>query len=272
MLKPSLIIFLICCLSLLAACDSSAKSKISVASNNSSSNTGSGTSINIQQKIINSAPVDATTSPQIVAIKISSSTGDALCSGTVVAPQTVLTAGHCFENVYFRAEIQTSNGFLNVAKILVHPNYQAAPELGAIFNDLAILYVPDLNLPSLPILLSRSPQAGDIISTFGFGINQSGESGFLQNGLTKIAIATPNHLFTEPFDGEISNACNGDSGGPAILGFTDEFGNQGFGIVGLVSSGTQVGCVEGDITLYTNLQNQFILDFLNLNAPGIIYN
>lgn len=261
----------------LSACSGGDHFTVNATSNSSAHDgTSSGASISAslgqgQEKIINGVSIDASASPQIVRIDLSYSDGSTgICSGTAITSEIVLTAAHCFPPEITGASIANGLFSIKAESVAVHPGYAASVELNAIFNDIALVKFPGANLPSLPVLVSVPVKESDTIVTYGYGLNSDGEAGGLQNGAVAIGLVTPNHIFSTPFSGENADPCYGDSGGPAILGYTDVNGNFQVGIVGLVSSGTLQGCAEGDVTLFTNLQNADMASFILANAPGAL--
>jgi secreted trypsin-like serine protease len=244
---------------LLAACDSS------------SSRTADNTTIN--PRILNGTEVAQQDAPSMVPIRVELADGTyQLCSGTAIGAAHVLTAAHCFDGIVTRAVVTANGTEVAASSFTIAPGYAFVPELLAIFNDLAVLsFELPLGLPILPLIASAPIVAETIHPTYGFGINEDGNFGVLRSGEVQIAIATENHIFTTPFDGGGQNPCLGDSGGPLISFTADLEGNpQIYGIAGLVSSGTVENCEEGDVTLYTNLQNIGLLSFLASIVPDIV--
>ncbi|MBX7145373.1 MAG: trypsin-like serine protease [Oligoflexia bacterium] len=260
----------------LSACSGGDKFTISANTNNGDTGSSTGASVsgsisNGPEKIINGLPLDSTISPQIVRIDLTYNDGTAgICSGTAITSEVVLTAAHCFPAEVIGATVTSALATTKVESVIIHPAYTVSLELNAIFNDVALVSVPGANLPSLSILASIPVTVDSPLIAYGYGLNENGEAGKLQNAPIGVGAVTPNHIFSTPFDGDNADPCYGDSGGPAILGFTDNNGNFGVGIVGVVSSGTEQGCAKGDITLFTNLQEPGMAEFIALNAPGAV--
>lgn len=228
----------------------------------------------LNAKIIDGTECDDTRSP-IVKINLFASNGSRfLCSGTVVQARSVLTAGHCF--------LSESNETIEGASVIVdgqerfasvvylHPEYRVGDT--AIFNDVAVLeFAQPLNLPPLPVILSRKVVADDTFAILGYGSDERGEFGVLRSGEMAASSVSPNHIFSV-FGSSGSNTCNGDSGGPALLTFTDDSGQEITGIVGVTSTGTAgLDCQTGDLSLFANVQEEPIVSFLRRRAPGLTF-
>ena len=222
-----------------------------------------------QERLINGISVEHENAPQLVEI-ILMNAGQEMgrCTGTAIAEDAVLTAGHCVQRGEDELLVRTPAGILPARDAVRHPGYREDFVLSAVFNDVAIIHVDSLQLPALPLLLTRSPQPGDVITTYGFGIDGSGSFGRLNAAPIHIEIVTPNHIFSEPFSEDGANPCLGDSGAPAVFSYEDEAGVIQTAVVGTVSSGTKPNCEKGDVTLFANIQNPAILEFISQAAPG----
>jgi trypsin len=224
-------------------------------------------------KIINGGTCRSDDSP-VVRIEVSY-TDDSFtaCTGTMITDTEVLTAGHCFldfgENVE-SIEVLAGGRIVTGTAFAIHPDYseRSADFLNggaAIFNDVAIIRLgASAGVPILPLFLSRGIQVGDVFSIFGYGIDENGDAGRLESGEMQVDQVPGNH-FVSVFDGDGSNTCQGDSGGPAI--FTD---GTKTGIIGLTSTGeASARCMEGDVSLFANVQDASVLNFISAVVPSV---
>lgn len=203
----------------------------------------------------------------IVRIRSVSLTGEvALCTGALITPSAVLTAGHCFLDPSSAVFVDALNSSQAAKRVRVHPSFLLDLDALAAFSDVAVVEVSEpFSLPVFPLLTSRPPKSAEEAVVAGVGQTEDDSSGLLEAGNTRISDVTTNHLFTD-FDGSGSNPCFGDSGGPLLV---EEGGT--LAIVGVVSSGNPdyQDCGAGDRVLYTNIQNDAILSFVLSAVSGV---
>jgi hypothetical protein len=213
--------------------------------------------------ITNGAPDAA--DPSVVAIV--GPTGIIGCSGTLIAPHSVLTAAHCRigrydgDRVFFGASVQAGGMFADITDAVSQPGF----DLASFQNDLAIITLRQPG-PSAPIALdSRMLDAslvGQSFDAVGFGETApgAGDAGQKRIGTATVSALGANDFTALPMP---SQPCESDSGGPAL--FT--VGANRY-VTGVVSHGDS-GCA--DHAVYARIDvglSAFIEPTLTATAPG----
>lgn len=225
--------------------------------------------LGVNSRIINGTACSNSEQTPVVRVFILQRNGNfSECSGTMITANQVLTASHCVLNNMERFGIFVGDDFNNPTVIdgssfISHPSVVDIED-GFLLNDLAVMTLNrNAGLPTLPILLSKELSKGDVFSIFGFGVDDSGDvSDFLRSGEMKIEETTPDIIFAL-FNGEGSNTCEGDSGGPIVSSF-----NGVSGIIGVTSAGVNQDCQPDDVSIFANIQSNSAISFINEVAPG----
>jgi secreted trypsin-like serine protease len=202
--------------------------------------------------IIGGRPAEAGTYPWLAHVIDSLKNEEVGCTGTVVAPRLVLTAAHCLTDEE-TGEVNGPAGFTvvtgnvdwhgqprelrHVSQVVVAPGYEASTGV----DDAALLVLA--RPTSAPAIALAQPgydapllQAGTIAWMVGWGDKAYGQHGFtasLQEAPTAVQESGWCEANAPPFyaqgqlcaiepSGETTGTCEGDSGGPLIVGLNGE--------------------------------------------------
>ena len=162
--------------------------------------------------------------------------GAPYCTGTLIAPRVVLTAGHCISGplpaaFFGTAPLEGGGLWIDGVYAERHPLFQGGPQS---VNDLGLILLAE-PAPVEPVIFSTQPLdasfVGAPLRVVGFGSTGGPEPLF---GIKHEGIARGLDFedTTFRFTGDPSQTCLGDSGGPA---FVTRDGREE--LVGVASSG-----------------------------------
>jgi trypsin len=153
------------------------------------------------------------------------------CSGTLVSPSVVMTAGHCVaSNPLAAAAVFFPGGDVrlqyNVVAYVIHPDYAAFQPPA----DLALLLLesPVSGVTPLP-LAAKTPRAGKRGIIVGYGQDETGNSGLKELGTVKLKKCPRRFAPAGIVPGQLARSlcwrptrhgqdtCQGDSGGPLLF-------------------------------------------------------
>jgi hypothetical protein len=179
--------------------------------------------------IIDGAPAGAPVAAQTALIV---STRGAVCTGTVLTRDLLLTAAHCMHPAgdYAVAVLATEPRLVPVERIVTHPRFDPAQfKTRRPTPDLALVKLgAPLPASYRPAPLSRDtnpPQAGDRFTLAGYGVVAEGDG--KSAGRLRVATlpaigntvdATGVIIVRLSAGGKAAGACTGDSGGPVFRG------------------------------------------------------
>ncbi len=212
-----------------------------------------------QEGIIGGTPTNYQDWKGVIAVRGGGYFGG-LCSGTLIHPKVVLTAGHCVKlggSTDFTknpAGLTIMNGaraFLGrqiaqATKVLAHPTWSGELEVNS--GDLALILLNKeiTNLPTYPLRDFPMPEEGSAGKLVGYGANSGNGmgSGTHRQGDTTLLRVLSDLIET----GVSANTCSGDSGGPL---FTEQDGE--WHLTGVTSFGNAQACYRDHGSYSVNL-------------------
>jgi secreted trypsin-like serine protease len=164
----------------------------------------------------------------VVAIIAEKDEGQSLCTGTVIAPEIILTAAHCLDNVSPRLQIvfnfniskAKEKDLREADKYIQHPHWGRHLKSGE--SDIALIHfkgaLPDNYFPVVLANKSLKLKIGQNVSMLGYGVtNGRSYKGAGKLRETNSTILEQNSSTEFITDGVKSSVCYGDSGGPSFL-------------------------------------------------------
>lgn len=207
---------------------------------------------------------DTTTKAHPFVVALETATGEQWCTGALIAPTKVLTAGHCVAEstdpgslrvVAGRTDLTGTGGQVRKVKSYrVDPRYTPSLE-----HDSAVITL-DRPLPQKPVRVARQGDEalyryGRTATLLGFGRTGSdGPGTHLKQAELTLAPPASCDPYTSPEDsplhkvcglpraGTTDSVCKGDSGGPLVVGGV---------VVGVVSTGNKYCDTQLPISVFT---------------------
>jgi len=170
-----------------------------------------------------------------------------MCSGTLIAPDAVLSAAHCFVparpglqyEVFFDDAAEAGTRSIGVLAVETHPGFDADTRA----DDVAVLWlahpVTDRAPEALPAPSSPAPEIGLGVELVGFGTTTPGSvpDGIKRVGTGRVTTVSAGTAWVDP---DPSVSCAGDSGGPLFTRGAPRT------LIGVASSGDP-GCRKNSV-------------------------
>jgi V8-like Glu-specific endopeptidase len=220
-----------------------------------------GAQFTLTRRPIINGQVDTTHQSVVALVYTSYGTTEQFCSGTVIAPRWVLTAGHCYKEsglppnqtkIFFGQTVGSGGTSIAVANAYVHPSYYLANN-GAPVNDVAVVELTqDAPVPAMAWQSTAlGSLVGQTVTLVGYGVTDAASQTGNGTRRTVDATITDQDSMYIYYGGGYSGTCQGDSGGPM-------FSHGGVEtVVGVTSFGDQT-CVQ----LGANTRVDVFADFI----------
>jgi chymotrypsin-like protease len=211
------------------------------------------------------------TSPIVRLRLLDDEDNERVCTGLLVSKDTILSAGHCFDENVFTVLIDLGNHSYPSTTVVTHPGLTFSLERGD--NDVAIVtFQPTQDSfftePSSYRVSVTPPELGEELYFLGYGRgidDNSSRPRTLRFGVMRVSTISGQFIDAQ-YSGAGTTSCYGDSGGPALV----KRGNT-FHLVGIVSGGTKQDCSIGDTAYFTNLNHPSIRSFLTQRIPYLYH-
>lgn len=208
------------------------------------------------------------------------------CSGVLIDKTWVLTAAHCVQGMSSQ-DIEVAVGAYDltaftgsrtpVKSIKIHPQYNST-----FYNDIALIELSNPSYtPTIPLFSGQSKDdtppslLGSVVTVLGWGLADTATTWYYptklrQVNLPVVADSYCNDIYTDQvipsqfcagyYEGK--DACDGDSGGPAVLQVDGKWVHAG-----IVSTGVSCESYNGCYGKYTRTSEY--IQFIKLYVPNV---
>jgi hypothetical protein len=189
-----------------------------------------------------------------------------LCSGTFIAPNWIITAGHCLKisspRVVVQGEASAPLAVFPVVTSVAHPSVDVALlNVDASASDAG----GDGGLPGVVQLQTAGASApplasGDVVAIAGYGVTENSTTRSLRF-LAESILSIDAKAITVSGFGK-SGACEGDSGGPLLIR-----GSDGAPLLAGVMSVGSASCLEDDTYIRLDALQDWVSATVGPSAP-----
>jgi secreted trypsin-like serine protease len=217
--------------------------------------------VRLHTRIVGASPIPPTQFSDCVAV---GSGGRFCCSGTLIAPRVVVTAGHCHgtvpadpcsQRVFVGMDIKEPGRVIDVEEAIMHPDYVPRDDSRP-FDDLTVLLLAEEVEDVTPRKLASLEALADAPTTrlVGFGNTDfDGTTGYGTKRMVDVGIASddpaygarPETEFVAGMPGLNRDSCTGDSGGPAYIEVDGEW--QLAGATSRATGKSRRNCGDGGV-------------------------
>lgn len=179
---------------------------------------------NVTQKIIGGTVANSNEFRNVGALK---ERGYAFCTGTLIAPNWVLTAGHCVEGIRAsrlrRFTFDVAGASYGWSSVKLHPTYNFPDGDVALIKLSRSVPATGTTGATPATLRTAAPQEGQTMTIVGFGLTGTGATGNIGTTGTKrfgsviLDDVTPTFVYWFFESPELHNTAPGDSGGPGFI-------------------------------------------------------
>jgi V8-like Glu-specific endopeptidase len=205
-----------------------------------------------------------------VAIGQFDSVGQSCCSGTLIAPNVILTAAHCVPcdatSIYvgYNSNNPATGKVYEITSIIAHEDFNNPTDFA---NDLAIIAL-DENVDGVAVRALAT--TADFMAHTSFTVVGFGDTDEGNFGIKLEAPVALSQRFTKEFTagGSGFDSCQGDSGGPIYLAMP----NGKFRLAGVTSRGAACGTggVYTRVDAYQSWIEGHLANFRNAAARGAV--
>ena len=218
----------------------------------------------------------------VIAGDLNSSRGVGLCTGEVLSPHVVLTAGHCITsqngpyNIYLGNDLnRVQPSDLLPATATRHPMYPypfGSSEAPMEYDVAVLVLTTPVGSDVTPIPYNKtvdpSTLSGASLRLIGFGTTGSTSPNDTSSGVKRTVMSTLSSVnqYLLEFDDVRHNTCEGDSGGPALASIDGVETIVGITSFGESAPGAQ-SCNGAGFDTRVDLYSDFIQPFIDTNDP-----
>jgi MYXO-CTERM domain-containing protein len=228
--------------------------------------------LTIARRPIINGEIDTTHQSVVALVYTAYGQVEQFCTGTVIAPRAVLTAGHCYKEsglppaqtkVFIGQTVGGAGTLIPVASAYVHPNYYLASN-GAPVNDVCVVILTQ-DAPVPAMAWQQTPLGnvvGQTVTLVGYGVtNAAAQTGNGTRRSVQEVISDVDNMYLY-YQGMTHGTCQGDSGGPMLSQGAVET------ILGVTSFGDE-SCVQLGANTRVDIYASFIQQYAGSSAQPV---